>query len=344
MSLEGILHSSQLPEAAKLIAKFAYPEDLVRRDPKARRFAAQDIADRIRSAEKLGLETWTYVKPDGSLRAVIYRDTGFGRWIGLKNAETLFFGMRDNDVHAKRWIVERVKRHFKENPKHCFHIYVPIEESSLQKKFMALGMSIDSQILVGKTALAREPLARHLAKKTGDALEENGLRIRDLKTLDEVRQIVALKKKVFYEEPARCWFGTRSAMLDGESKRFSEFLRLSPRARAKQGRFLVVLDERDRVRGYGGIYIETKNKVQRDRGNLDYCFSREIQGLGVGSLVYLELLNSLYKQKITLFRGHTSNPAILRLAKITKRWPVVSLLSRCPPRDKLIVAAEKRAR
>jgi hypothetical protein len=189
---------------------------------------------------------------------------------------------------------------------------------SLQKSLKSAGWSLEDTYLVGDTSVALEKLSTHLTKRGEIALPRN-LKICDLQSPEEIDQILRLKRKVFRLQPEYCWFGSYPKYLESEREELENFLKLPHRKRKSKARVLVLKNQKGRLLGFGSVFFYKADKLFRRCGGMDYCFDASVQGQGLGSLVFCELLKSLKAQRVPLFTGYTSNPAIRRLGVITGR-------------------------
>jgi|GEM_PF-4382367 len=120
----------------------------------------------------------------------------------------------------------------------------------------------------------------------------------------------------------------RPAVAKSDRNFFAKVLSASSKKRNTLGRAFVVVDKVNRVHGYAGLWFELKGPLSLARGGLDYCFSKKLQGRGIGARIYFRMLDALREAGIPRFSGHTSNPAVKRMAEITKRRPVMVTLTR----------------
>ncbi|MEO5666946.1 MAG: hypothetical protein ABIR96_02690, partial [Bdellovibrionota bacterium] len=233
-------------QGAALIVGQMGEQSLMRPGKKPRALFEQDVARGIRKSKRKGFEPaclWNGTK----LRAIVSVAKGFSERIGVKKLETLWIGLKSGDASAERWLVAHLKDYFAAKPDFCFQLNVSIKNSGLRRKLERLGMEADSVMLLGSTEIALKSLQIHLNSKSSSPLEKRGLRIRDIETSKDVRQIVRLGHRVFREDPAPCWFCAQTNFMRGVEADLLKLVELSPSARAKRARVCLVVDRQDRI-------------------------------------------------------------------------------------------------
>jgi hypothetical protein len=289
----------------------------VARGPAAERAHEKFVQKRLKQMKQDNLNASTLWKGPRLLAAVV-RDKSFGKWVGLEKHQTLNIAVDLDSTRARAWICETLEQIKKDEVGTQFRLVLPGTQMKLKERLERQGWRLEDSYLVGDTPVALRKLSTHLAQKSGLEIPE-GLEICELSSANEIRQIIALKRKVFRRQPEYCWFGSYKKYLKSEQKELEDFLKLPKKARSKKAKVLLLRNQKGKVLGFGSVFFYKADRLFRRVGGLDYCFDASLQGKGLGSQVFLELLKAMRSQRVPLFTGYTSNPAIKRLGAITQR-------------------------
>ncbi|MCA9538278.1 MAG: GNAT family N-acetyltransferase, partial [Myxococcales bacterium] len=138
---------------------------------------------------------------------------------------------------------------------------------------------------------------------------------RDLATLDFqplteafIDPVIALKHRIFAAHPEYCWFGADPRFLAREAA--------GMRAELAAGRcFDEIILREGRLVGFIGLGIQHGNAFWGSTGGLDLVLDPEIQGQGVVKTAYRRVLERLVAEGVAVFKGGTSQPAVLALGR-----------------------------
>jgi hypothetical protein len=302
---------------AKLLWKSRLSMSDINKSRSAEKAHERFVAKRLRQMETDHLESHSLWK-NSKLEAAIVRDKNFSKWVELRSHETLTLALDMKSARARSWVRATLARILKVEPKKKFRVVLSGDQIELQTSLEKRGLTLEDRYLVGDTAPAFVRLREHLNTRRSLDLPA-GIRICDLTSLDEARQIIRLKRKVFRLQPEYCWFGMFPEYLKSEHEELREFLKLRGNRRHARAKVLVLKNSKGKVLGFGSVFFYKADKLFRRCGGMDYCFDRSLQGQGLGTLVFYELLKALRERRVPIFTGHTSNPAVRRLGVITQR-------------------------
>jgi hypothetical protein len=178
------------------------------------------------------------------------------------------------------------------------------------------GLYIDSVVLLGDTRQALGALRRKygLLKKFPQRL---GLRVEPLRTRKQASECLRILKAEFTRNPQFGWFVATPGFLKMQEREYLASIR------AKDGPYNFVILSRDgRIVGEFGFHPNPSNPFGATLGSMGFNFAPEIQGNGLAKYAYAQLLRELAKRRIPIFLGGTSQPGVLKLAKVMKRVPV----------------------
>lgn len=251
------------------------------------------------------------------LSAAILRDKNFGRWVGSPNHQTLTVAVDMQNKFAKQWLTKTLSTMFDLEAEKIFRVVLSNDQLKLIPSLKKIGLQIEDYYLVGKTKVALRSIKAHI--ETKKLCIPRDIILSNLSTPQQIDQIIRIKRSTFRKYPQFCWFGHFAKYLESEKKELSGLLALSPKKRQKKAKVIVATTPRGKVLGFGSSFFYPKDRLFRSCGGMDYCLSEDIQGYGIGTLITRDLLQALSKNSIPIFTGHTSNPAIIRLGKITER-------------------------
>jgi hypothetical protein len=184
------------------------------------------------------------------------------------------------------------------------------------------GLSPDAAVLVGCPRRSLERLRR--LKDPPDDLEHLGLRLSPMDSEEKVHAAMDLKRKVFRDEPSRCWFYEFVA----EQER-AEILRCL-RSGELGDRFCVILDG-DQTVGMFGYSFEEQNPNWGATAGMDLVLDPLIQGKGVVKTSYLRMLASMVAEGVDAYKGGTNQPAVMGLSCLMERDVYAYVLRRETP-------------
>ena len=196
-----------------------------------------------------------------------------------------------------------------------------VDELDLRRHLMAEGLRIQHVSLVGRVD---EALSRLLTLRgpEDEGLPE-GLQERPL-TPDDAGAFVALRERVFAEDPRFCWFGTLPGYLAEEEMRLAAG-ELGP------GHRRLLLHE-GRVVGYhGSSYHRPDPHSMPSSGGIDLMLEPAWRGRGLSWLLYRRLLRAMAEARIGWIKGSTARLPVLRVGRALGRGlTAVTLRSDAP--------------
>ncbi|MEQ8722187.1 MAG: hypothetical protein RID81_12950 [Sandaracinaceae bacterium] len=159
---------------------------------------------------------------------------------------------------------------------------------------LARGLGVDSIQLLGEPTRARAKLeARPLPP---------GITVTPLEARD-VEATLALHRETFAREPVYCWFGANPGFLAS----FEERLRSD-----REGHFVVRRD--GAFAGHVSAAVKESPFWGRAAG-MDLVLAPALRGRGLLRGLYASLLDSMIEAEARVFKGGTSQPPVLRLAR-----------------------------
>lgn len=163
----------------------------------------------------------------------------------------------------------------------------------------AAGVGVDSVQLLGDVERAHARLRR--------APMPAGVRLEPV-TVDDVEPVIALYAETFAKLPEYCWFGAHPKFLARQREKLE--------ASAKAGDPLeLVLRTEDGVRGHATASVAHDNAFWGPTGGMGLCFAPELRGRGVLRPVYAALLDGMRAAGAVVFKGGTSQPAVMHLGR-----------------------------
>lgn len=208
-----------------------------------------------------------------------------------------------SDEDGRAWVFDVLRSHPEATAAPVL-VMVDANRPQLRDQLIELGLGIDSISLTGRTEQGLDAL--------GDPDVPPGITIRPLETAD-IEPFLDLQEAVFSAEPQYCWFGgtpefrdsTRRSLLEGRPDRTAHRW--------------AVLDDR----GLAGVFScdHSDNPMWGPMGGLYFCFHRRIRGLGLTRPAYRRQLGALHADGVPLYRGSTSQPPILAMARVLARRP-----------------------
>lgn len=188
--------------------------------------------------------------------------------------------------------------------------------------FEQLGFHIHSLIQLGIPQIALKKLGggnSHSVNHFMDAFDTHNLKCERLSNLKDVKTSMAIFKNFFSNHPEYCFFATDPSYLKAYENE------LKQHAKSKKGTYFVIKSLRGKVKGFFGINIY-KDPLFGKCAGLEFVFSKEIQGQGLSKLAYRVLLKEMIDHKVCIFKGGTSQPAVIKLGKRMERWTMAYLL------------------
>lgn len=276
-----------------------------------REHVSKALADAARSGESL------VFAPNGRVRAHFTSWHENKAWYGSP-ADFCIVDHQLGDHEAEAWLIDRIHERaptFTPN----FDLTLDSSYRNLFAKLTSLGLGIDSVILVGDTAAACSALP-----DPGPRLEKLGLTVRDLEEAD-IDAVVELEKVVNSETPQFCWFGASEAYLEQERERLCHH-----REDGSIDIRNVIVDATNKIVGYFGASVEDTPNWGRC-GGMVFVLTRQLQGKGLARALYSIVLQQMLERNVVRFKGGTSQPGVMKLAKLMNREPTAWVFRRSTP-------------
>ncbi len=189
-------------------------------------------------------------------------------------------------------------------------VNVHATQAPLRARLIEKGLGIDSVVLLGTPHQALQQLMDRYAPPAN--LEHLGLRVARLSTEAEVDAMMALKAEAFTKEPQWCWFGAKPKYLAGERAGHIEELS-DPDAL----RWVVYRGEE--VVGSFGSDFQPANNFWGRHGGADLILHESVRGRGIVKTAYRLMMEGLAAKRAQVFKGGTSQAAVMGLGKVMGR-------------------------
>jgi len=123
---------------------------------------------------------------------------------------------------------------------------------------------------------------------------------------EDVAAVVALRQRVFTQLPQYAWFAAHPAHGEAFAQRLRQEL---------TGEHLWwVIRRNEEVLGFVGSSVVPENPLWGPRGGVEFVLDPQLHGRGVGKEAYRRTLQGLLERGCPVFKGCSSNPAVLLLA------------------------------
>lgn len=168
-------------------------------------------------------------------------------------------------------------------------------------------LHIESVILIGKPKPAFAALTKHYGK-----LQLQELKVKPVRTAAQIRSAILLLKEEFKRNPQFGWFAADPKFLAKERK----ILRSAAKSR---NRTHFVIENQGEVIAYFNTELTLAHPVWGRVGGMSFCINQNYQGKGLLKNCYAILLKNLILLKADVFMGGTSQPPVLKIARLMKR-------------------------
>jgi hypothetical protein len=227
----------------------------------------------------------------------------------IKNQKSVvFFFDRRQSKKALTWLRSQLRQVAPELPLYTQIGISTEQDKSLRRAIEGAGFNTRYEILEGDTQSAYRALMRH--KEPPDNLVHLQLELREIKTPSQLRAAMALQKTVALLSKRHGYFSHTPAQLRADHKEYAAHLRL------RTGKLLGVYRGK---RILGLMMASIHGQRPRRSGGFSFFLHPKVQGKGIVKTGYRVLLEYLLQEKIRVFHGGTSQPAVQSLGKIMKR-------------------------
>lgn len=218
------------------------------------------------------------------------------------------FVQTDQSKESEKWVIEKLETQssfFTENSMMDFPHYL----KHLLPQVYLKGYFIDSVRTVGRPKEAYANLMKFRNPKNSI----DGCTIEKIKNKNDLKQIQKIEFKEFKRNPQYGWFVSSKPWLDNQYKLRFENLK-NPEA------FMRVIKKGKKVLGYFG-YSAQAGIFNGKNAGIEFVFDKSIQGKGFSLVGYRIMLENMIEKNIDFFMGNTSQPSVLKAAKIMGRVP-----------------------
>lgn len=243
--------------------------------------------------------------------------------VGLNGAKAkmIHFCHEPGSQRAWSWLKRALKRHQKLFDKNTVTTLLGPQRRKL-RFFETINLNLNSMIQIGYPVTALKSLRGDPGRTVEEFMsdfKEYGLTCERLKLRGDLLGCMMLFKSFFSKHPEYCFFATDPAYLKAYENELFKHMK------SKRSTFFVLKNKNKKVKGYFGTGIHKDDLFGKSAG-VELVFSESIQNRGLASFAYRVLLAEMIHQKVNIFKGGTSQPAVLKLGRRMKRWPMAYLL------------------
>jgi hypothetical protein len=256
---------------------------------------------------------YTYI-PDGRIKGYVMHWHQDESWYGppIQNCALDFDW---TDPQAILWATQKLLELQSELGEHC-ELMLSSRYSSILGVALGAGFQIDSVVLLGRPQESLDRLTHRYAPP--DHLGMMNLIVQPLTNRKEVEKIIQLKRTYFTQHPEFCWFGAHDRHLGRHKDELIKAIR--QRRQGLTGPIHAwVLHREGEFMGSFSYSEERDNALWGHVAGLDIILHPRIQRKGVVKTAYKIMLESMITQGVTLYKGGTSQPAVMGLGKIMNR-------------------------
>lgn len=213
-----------------------------------------------------------------------------------------------DDAEAREWLLDALSARAPELGGD-FDLALDAHYAPALDRLLGMGFHVDSVTLLGDPA-------RSLAHLVGRydpprRLTHLGLQIEPMRTQAQADAVLELKRTTFAREPQFCWFGANEAYLDAERRALEQ--------PAEPGTVRWVVTDGARVLGFVGSDLQPDNALWGRCAGVDLVLAPEIRRRGIVKTAYRRLLEHWLAHEVDVFKGGTSQPAVLGLGALMDR-------------------------
>lgn len=181
---------------------------------------------------------------------------------------------------------------------------------------LGAGFLLDSVVLLGDPRRSLERLMSAYAPP--EHLGAMNLEVRPLSHSSEIELTVALKRLYFSAHPEYCWFGANERHLDNVRRDLTAALEANRGGRTPSLKAWVLYREGSFM-GLFSHSVTQDHPLWGSLAGLDITLHPKIQRKGVVKTVYRIMLSSMVSLGIKVYKGGTSQPAVMALGKVMGR-------------------------
>jgi|GEM_PF-1638691 len=181
---------------------------------------------------------------------------------------------------------------------------------------LGAGFGLDAVTILGSPKHALQRLKSAYAPPAH--LGAMNLELRPLSSSTEIELALALKRIYFTKHPEYCWFGANERHLDLCREELSQALHHSRRGGQGPVRAWVLYRE-GQFMGLFTHSVTLEHPLWSSLAGLDIILHPKIQHRGVVKTVYRVMLESMVELNLKVFKGGTSQPAVMALGRVMER-------------------------
>ncbi len=251
---------------------------------------------------------------DGQIKAYLLYWYQTESWYGPP-VQNCVFDYDWRDQSALLWMSHQLiesKIHFSDR---C-EFMVGARYAQMLGVLLGMGFGIDSVVLLGHPKEALQQLM--LSYAPSHHLGYMNLAVQPLQYRHEIEAIIHLKRAYFTKHPEFCWFGAHEKHLLLQKEELINALRDSKQGKEPKTWVWVLLREGVLMGAF--LYSEEqRHPLWGHSAGLDIIFDPRIQHKGVVKTAYRIMLESMVKRNISVFKGGTSQIAVMTLGKTMNR-------------------------
>jgi hypothetical protein len=210
------------------------------------------------------------------------------------------------DADSAAWAAQEVDRLAKHAGPALDFMIETVHVAALLPVLLRRGYGVSARLMMGKTKDVLDSLSELDVRRR---LAEAGLTVRDA-TAADVAEMVQLNVEVFTEFPEHCWFGAH----DEYVRRLRSELETTIDGSAPPR----VFDANGVVAGWYS-YEPARDVQWGASGGMGIVFGERARGRGLLRVAYRDIASRLDGLSVPAYRGGTSQPAVLHLARVFDR-------------------------
>ena len=198
---------------------------------------------------------------------------------------------------------------------HC-ELMLNARYASILGVSLGAGLHIDSVVLLGNPKESLKQLKLNCAPP--EHLGYMNLEIQPMMNRREVEWAVKLKRQYFTSNPQYCWFGAHEVHLQQYKKELVDAVRCRRKGQKGSAQAWAIYRE-DTFLGAFSFTEEENHPLWGHFAGVDIMLHPRIQKKGVVKTVYRIMLESMVENNVSVYKGGTSQPAVMGLGSMMKR-------------------------
>jgi hypothetical protein len=219
------------------------------------------------------------------------------------------------DPNAVLWATQKLLEVQPYLGPHC-ELMLNAKYASILGVSLGAGLQMDSVVLLGTPKESLHQLNLQCAPPSH--LGFMNLEIHPMMNRREVEQAVKLKRQYFTSNPQFCWFGAHDVHLKQYKEELVEAIRSRRRGHKGKNQAWVIYRE-DTFLGVFSYNEDESHPLWGHLAGVDIMLHPRIQKRGVVKTVYRIMLESMIEHGVSIYKGGTSQPAVMNLGSLMKR-------------------------